>query len=103
MVEDELLAIRAASEKSAEVRSFLENPLISRDVKTKRVEELLGGKTTSVTLNLMTTLAGNARLSSVGTIADDYIRLMKARRGEVEATITVEATGYSIPLLEGRQ
>ncbi len=36
-VEDELLAIRATSEKSAEFRSFLENPLISRDVKTKRV------------------------------------------------------------------
>ena len=41
-----------------------------------------------MTLNLMTTLAGNARLSSVGGITDDYVRLMKARRGEVEATIT---------------
>ncbi|KAL3790133.1 hypothetical protein ACHAW5_007855 [Stephanodiscus triporus] len=86
-VEGELLAIKSTSETSAEFRSFLENPLISRDVKTKQVESLLKGKTSGVTLNLMTTLAGNARLSSIGGIADDYVRLMKARRGEVEATI----------------
>jgi F-type H+-transporting ATPase subunit O len=87
-VEAELLAIKRASESSAEFRLFLENPLVGRDVKARRVEELLRGKTTGVTLNLMTVLAGNARLGSVGGIADDYVRLMKARRGEVEATIT---------------
>ncbi|KAL3822158.1 hypothetical protein ACHAXA_011703 [Cyclostephanos tholiformis] len=86
-VEVELLAIKETSEKSSEFKSFLANPLIPRDVKSSRVVELLGGKTTSVTLNLMTTLAGNARLGSIGTITDDYVKLMKARRGEVEATI----------------
>ena len=87
-VEGELLAIKSTSESSSEFRSFLENPLISRDAKTKKVEDLLKGKTTGVTLNLMTVLAGNARLSSIGGVADDYVKLMKARRGEVEATIT---------------
>ena len=86
-VEGELLAIKSTSETSVEVRSFLENPLISRDAKTRKVEELLRGKTTSVTLNLMTVLAGNARLSSIGGITDNYVQLMKAKRGEVEATI----------------
>jgi F-type H+-transporting ATPase subunit O len=86
-VESELLSIKATSEKSAEFKSFLDNPLIPRDVKAKKVEDLLSGKTTSVTLNLMTTLAGNARLSSIGSITDDYVKLMKAKRGEVEATI----------------
>merc|ERR1712127_390111 len=50
-------------------------------------EELLKGKTTPVTLNLMTTWAGNARLNSVVGITDSYVREMKAKRGEVEATI----------------
>ena len=86
-VEGELLAIKSTSEKSPEFRSFLANPLISRDAKTRRVEDLLSGRTTDVTLNLMTVLAGNARLGKVGAITDDYVRLMKARRGEVEATI----------------
>ena len=35
----------------------------------------------------MTTLAGNARLSYIGSVTDNYVQLMKAKRGEVEATI----------------
>jgi len=86
-VESELLAIQATANSSAHFRQFLENPLISRDDKTKQVEALLKGKTSNVTLNLMTTLAGNARLNQVGGIVDNYVQLMKAKRGEVEATI----------------
>jgi len=48
---------------------------------------MLKGKTSSVTLNLMTVLAGNARLNAIVGIADTYVQLMKAKRGEVEATI----------------
>jgi F-type H+-transporting ATPase subunit O len=36
----------------------------------------------------MMTLAGNARLSEAPKIADTYSKLMKAKRGEIEATIT---------------
>jgi len=86
-VEEELLAIKNSAENSREFASFLENPLISRDAKTKTVEDILKGKTTNVTMNLMTTLAGNARLNNVVGITDNYIQLMKAKRGEVEATI----------------
>ncbi|EED90503.1 synthase of ATP synthase [Thalassiosira pseudonana CCMP1335] len=86
-VESELLAIKQTAESSANFRSFLENPLISRNTKTKQVEEMLAGKMSGVTLNLMTTLAGNARLNNIVGITDDYIKLMKANRGEVEATI----------------
>ena len=86
-VEQELTAIKASAEGSKEFASFLENPLISRDLKTKQVEDMLKGKTTPVTMNLMTTLAGNARLNSISGITDNYIQLMKAKRGEVEATI----------------
>ena len=86
-VESELLAIKNSAENSKEFALFLENPLISRDRKTKQVEEMLKGKTTPVTMNLMTTLAGNARLNSIAGITDNYIQLMKAKRGEVEATI----------------
>jgi len=86
-VEGELLAIKNSAENSKEFASFLENPLISRASKTKTVEEILKGKTTPVTLNLMTTLAGNARLNSIVGVTDSYVKLMKANRGEVEATI----------------
>mmetsp|Transcript_6207 Transcript_6207/g.9055 ORF Transcript_6207/g.9055 Transcript_6207/m.9055 type:complete len:209 (+) Transcript_6207:743-1369(+) len=86
-VESELLAIKNSASTSKPFASFLENPLISRDDKTKSVTDMLSGKTTPVTLNLMTVLAGNARLNAIVGIADTYVQLMKAKRGEVEATI----------------
>eukprot|EP00978_Attheya_sp_CCMP212_P024786 scaffold78515_cov46-Attheya_sp.AAC.4 len=87
IVESELLAIKASSENSKEFRSFLENPLISRDSKSNTLSSILTGKTSPITTNLMTMLADNARLSEVGKIVDTYISFMKAKRGEVEATI----------------
>merc|ERR1712150_268391 len=49
--------------------------------------DMLKGKTSDTTLNLMATLAGNARLGDLPKIVSTYQQLMKAKRGEVEATI----------------
>ena len=87
-VENELNGIKLTATKSAAFREFLDNPLISRDNKEKMVADMFTGKVSNVTLNLMMTLAGNARLSEAPKIADTYSKLMKAKRGEVEATIT---------------
>lgn len=86
-VEGELLALKQTAETSKAFSSFLENPLISREQKTKEVTSLMEKKTTPTTLNLMTTLAGNARLGELPKIVDTYEELMKAKRGEVEAVI----------------
>ena len=86
-VEGELLAIQNTASTSPAFAQFLENPLISRDDKEKMVTDMLKGKVSDVTLNLMTTLAGNARLSETSKIVDTYVQQMKAARGEVSATI----------------
>ncbi len=86
-VENELNGIKLTASKSPAFKSFLENPLISRDEKEKTVGELMKGKVCDTTMNLMLTLAGNARLGEVSKIADTFSQLMKAKRGEVEATI----------------
>jgi len=87
-VEEELAAIKMTASKSPAFQSFLDNPLISRNNKEKGLQDMLGGgKVSDVTLNLMTTLAGNARLPLTSKIIDTYSELMKAKRGEVEATI----------------
>lgn len=87
-VEGELLALQQTAQTNAQFKDFLVNPLIGRDEKAKNVEQLLAKKTTATTLNLMTTLAGNARLSELDKIVSTYSELMKASRGQVEATIT---------------
>merc|ERR1740136_469643 len=64
------------------------HPPFSRNDKEKGIQDILGdGKVSSVTYNLLTTLAGNARLPLMAKIIDTYAELMKANRGEVDATI----------------
>lgn len=86
-VENELAGIKLTATNSAAFKNFLENPLISRDDKEKTVSDMFSGKVSNVTMNLMMTLAGNAKLAEAPKIADTYSQLMKAKRGEVEATI----------------
>jgi F-type H+-transporting ATPase subunit O len=86
-VEGELVAIGDIIAKSENFRIFLENPTMSRTAKVAKMSELLTGKASPVTVNLMTTLAGNAKLVDTPKIIAAYQQLMKAKRGEVEATI----------------
>lgn len=87
-VEGELAALAQSASNSPVFAGFLENPLIPRDQKTEEIEGLLKqAKVSSITLNLCSTLAGNARLSDLPKVASTYARLMKAKRGQVDATI----------------
>jgi F-type H+-transporting ATPase subunit O len=84
-IESELNSLAASAASSAKFAMFLENPLISRDIKFKAMQSL--DKVSPVTRNLLTTLAGNARLSELPKIAKTFSQLMKAKRGEVDAKI----------------
>eukprot|EP00537_Pseudo-nitzschia_pungens_P001995 CAMPEP_0172356288 /NCGR_PEP_ID=MMETSP1060-20121228/662_1 /TAXON_ID=37318 /ORGANISM="Pseudo-nitzschia pungens, Strain cf. cingulata" /LENGTH=219 /DNA_ID=CAMNT_0013076313 /DNA_START=73 /DNA_END=732 /DNA_ORIENTATION=- len=87
-VESELNGLAQAASESPAFAAFLDNPLISRDAKSAQIEALLKEKNVSdITTNLCATLAGNARLSELPKVADTFSTLMKAKRGEVEATI----------------
>jgi len=88
-VESELNGLAKAAEESQAFSQFLENPLISRNDKSSMIEGILQEKKIStITTNLCTTLAGNARLNELTKVVATYSTLMKAKRGEVDATIT---------------
>jgi F-type H+-transporting ATPase subunit O len=87
-VEGELSGLMIAAMESPAFKGFLENPLIPRDEKSAQIEKLLKEKKVStITINLCTTLAGNARLSELPKVATTFGQLMKAKRGQVDATI----------------
>eukprot|EP00538_Stauroneis_constricta_P007202 CAMPEP_0119549828 /NCGR_PEP_ID=MMETSP1352-20130426/3456_1 /TAXON_ID=265584 /ORGANISM="Stauroneis constricta, Strain CCMP1120" /LENGTH=211 /DNA_ID=CAMNT_0007595487 /DNA_START=141 /DNA_END=776 /DNA_ORIENTATION=- len=87
-VESELNGLAAAASTSTAFSSFLENPLIPRDEKSAQIAKLLdGSKVSTITVNLCTTLAGNAKLGDLPKVATTYAQLMKAKRGQVDATI----------------
>lgn len=87
-VEAELNGLSKAASESPAFAGFLENPLISRDAKSAQIEALLAEKNVSdITTNLCKVMAGNAKLADLPNVAKVYGSLMKAKRGEVDATI----------------
>merc|ERR1719223_229401 len=86
-VEGELAGLAKSAEESPAFSTFLENPLIPRDEKSSQIEDMLKSKVSPITLNLCTTLAGNAKLNDLPKVADTYAKLMKAKRGQVDAVI----------------
>jgi len=87
-VEQELNAIAKSAATSPTFKGFLDNPLIAREVKAAQIEALMKeSKASPITVNLCSTLAGNAKLSDLPKVASTFSQLMKAKRGEVDATI----------------
>lgn len=86
-VEMELAALAKSAKESPAFSAFLENPLIPRDAKSDQIEGFLKSKVSPITMNLCTTLAGNARLIELPKVASTFSKLMKAKRGQVDATI----------------
>lgn len=85
-VESELLGLAKAAVDSPAFSSLLSNPLIPRATKTAAVAGL-DDKLSPVTRNLLTTMAGNARLKELPQVVATYEKLMKAKRGQVDAQI----------------
>jgi F-type H+-transporting ATPase subunit O len=81
----DLAGLLKTSAESKQFSMFLENPMISRDVKTKYVSSL--DILSPLTRNLLVTMAGNARLNELPKVAESFAQLMKAKRGQVDAKI----------------
>lgn len=87
-VEGELAGLAKSATESPAFAAFLDNPLIARETKSAQLESLLKEKKVSdITVNLCTTLAGNARLADLPRVAATFASLMKAKRGQVDAII----------------
>jgi len=88
VVESELNGLAQAAEDSKQFSDFLQNPLIGREEKASTIGTLLKEKNMSeIVINLCTTLAENARMEELPAVAATYGKLMKAKRGEIDATI----------------
>ena len=87
-VESELEAIKNVSASNPAFSSFLLDPTVGPAKKDEIIRSILGSNVTSTTTNLMSALAGNARLGETGKVAEAFGELMKARRGEVAAVVT---------------
>ncbi|CAN0043402.1 unnamed protein product [Discosporangium mesarthrocarpum] len=89
-VQRDLLAFEEVMKKNASFAAFLGNPTVSRGEKVGMVEHLFDAKskTCDITKNLLMAMAGNARLDEAPKVIDAYTKMLKAKRGEIDAVVT---------------
>eukprot|EP00158_Paraphelidium_tribonemae_P001284 Partr_v1_DN24204_c1_g1_i2_m36774 putative atp synthase len=86
-VDAELKKIKSVVEKDSQVKSFLDNPVLSSTAKKQGVESLMA-KYSELTRNFFLVLADNRRLNETGKIIDSFGQLMSAHRGETTVVVT---------------
>lgn len=86
-IEEELLAVGRAFEKSAELRSALTDPALPLDKKQAVIEELLGGRASKLTVGLVQLIVGQGRASELPSIATAFVEKAVASRSRALAEI----------------
>ena len=84
---DELFQIARAFESSAELRDALTDPRLPIDRKQAVVEDLLGGKTSPLAVNLVNFVVGVGLASDLPTIADRLAERAAEERNKVLAEV----------------
>jgi len=92
VVEKDLLAFAELLKTNGNLKNYLSNPTVDRAAKVTEMESMFGdAKTADITKNLMVTLAANNSIDKADKVAEAFSKLMKAKRGEVDAKITSAA------------
>jgi len=86
-VGDELFRIARAFESSPELREALTDPRLPIERKQGVVDDLLGGKTSSLAVNLVNFVIGVGMASDLSTIADRLAERAAAERNKVLAEV----------------
>ncbi|CBJ29188.1 ATP synthase O subunit, mitochondrial precursor [Ectocarpus siliculosus] len=90
IVQRDLDAFQHIIRNNANFKAYLTNPTVSRSAKVEMVDKAFDAKskTSSVTKNLLLAMAGNARLADAEKVIDAYTRMLKAKKGEIDAIVT---------------
>lgn len=86
-VEDELFTIAQAMESSTELRSALTDPKLPLERKQAIVDDLVGGRASSLTVGLVHFIVGQGRASDLPAIAREVVETAAAARDRAVAEI----------------
>ncbi|KAL3881389.1 hypothetical protein ACJMK2_027836 [Sinanodonta woodiana] len=88
-VEKELKSLKELLKKDARFTEFLLNPSLKRKEKIDTIHDVMAKqKYSSLTSNLLATMADNGRLKKIGNVLASFEKLMSAVRGEIICTVT---------------
>ncbi|XP_047478762.1 ATP synthase subunit O, mitochondrial-like [Penaeus chinensis] len=88
-VDKDLKELSGLLKTDPQLKDFLTNPLLSKDLKKEAINSVLAKKNASpLTVNLFGALAENGRLASVDGVLSSFGVIMAAVRGEVICEVT---------------
>jgi F-type H+-transporting ATPase subunit delta len=86
-VESEFLAIGQAVETSADLRSTLTDPQLPIDKKQAVIDDLIGGRASSLTVGLVQFIVGQGRSSEIPSIAKSFVEKAVESRDRAVAEV----------------
>jgi F-type H+-transporting ATPase subunit delta len=86
-VESEFLAIGQAMDSSADLRSTLTDPQLPIDKKQAIIDDLIGGRASSLTVGLVQFIVGQGRSSEIPSIAKNFVEKAVESRDRVVAEV----------------
>jgi F-type H+-transporting ATPase subunit delta len=86
-VETEFLALGQAFEKSAELRSTLTDPNLPLDKKSAIIDDLMGGRASSLTVGLVQFIVSQGRSSDIPEIAESFVEKAVESRSKALAEV----------------
>lgn len=86
-VEDELFSIAQAMDGSAELRSALTDPQVPVEKKQSILDDLIGGRASSLTVGLVDFIVGQGRASEFPSIARAFVEAAARSRDRAVAEI----------------
>ena len=86
-VESEFLAIGQAVETSSDLRSTLTDPQLPVDKKQAIIDDLIGGRASSLTVGLVQFIVGQGRSSEIPSIAKSFVEKAVESRDRAVAEV----------------
>ena len=88
-MEEQLGYVASVMVDQPELRSFLENPIVTEDAKIKLIGKIFDSSIDKVALHFIYVMIKRGRYRYIASTIEAFIKKSRAARGILEATVTV--------------
>ena len=89
LMEEQLGYVASVMVDQPELRSFIENPIVTEDAKIKLISKIFDSSIDKVALHFIYVMIKRGRYRYIASAIEAFIKKSRAARGILEATVTV--------------
>ena len=89
LMEEQLGYVASVMVDQPELRSFLENPIVTEDAKIKLISKIFDSSIDKVALHFIYVMIKRGRYRYIASAIEAFLKKSRAARGILEATVTV--------------